>query len=443
MKIATRTGIAAVAAAIAAIVVVTIVSTVLFRLSLRARVDDQLVERSERAAILAAVGERVSVSELNETIDGARISVDGRTIEVGRLPEEGLPPIEGSGWRTVDADGEEWRLYAVTVSDVPAIGDVAIVEFVEPLGDVDERVRTLRRRTLTVAAVAAIGVGALGWLWGRRAARPLTDLATDASRIGAGPPDTWRVRSDSGTPEVDELAKALNANLDRLAEQTARTEEALQSARSFAAGASHELRTPLQSAMTNLDVALAAQPDQPEVTRARRELTRAAAALSAVRALSEVDLIGPDDFDDIDLAELADQAVAAVGARLGSVTIAGPDQLVARVWADGVRLAIENVLRNIAVHARSDDDSQHRPQVAITLESPATVIVDDDGPGIPDADRTRMLRRFERGSSDRDGSGLGLAFVDRVVAAHGGTVDLSDSPLGGLRVTLRLVPTSR
>ena len=66
------------------------------------------------------------------------------------------------------------------------------------------------------------------------------------------------------------------------------------------------------------------------------------------------------------------------------------------------------------------------------------VIVDDNGPGVPDASRARILERFERGESDQPGSGLGLALAAQVARAHGGDVTVGTSPDGGARVSLRL-----
>ena len=67
-----------------------------------------------------------------------------------------------------------------------------------------------------------------------------------------------------------------------------------------------------------------------------------------------------------------------------------------------------------------------------------TLQVDDAGPGIPPAERERVFDRFyRRGSGDEAGSGLGLAIVRSVAERHGAAVALGDSPLGGLRVTVR------
>jgi signal transduction histidine kinase len=70
----------------------------------------------------------------------------------------------------------------------------------------------------------------------------------------------------------------------------------------------------------------------------------------------------------------------------------------------------------------------------------ATVTVDDNGTGVPEADRLRVLERFERGAGS--GSGLGLAIAQQVAIAHGGSVTIQQGPLGGARVVLKLTPQS-
>jgi signal transduction histidine kinase len=88
--------------------------------------------------------------------------------------------------------------------------------------------------------------------------------------------------------------------------------------------------------------------------------------------------------------------------------------------------------------------------VRVTIDGgPATIrlIVDDDGPGIPEAERERVLERFYRvgggGAHAAGGSGLGLAIVAWVMDAHGGTVEVLAAPSGGTRVTLGFARPSR
>jgi two-component system sensor histidine kinase PrrB len=298
----------------------------------------------------------------------------------------------------------------------------------------------------------------MGWLFGRRAARPLTRLQHDAAAIGSSAPPALAVAERYGTPEVDEVAAALNASLADLGDAIERREEALAAARNFAASATHELRTPLQSAMTNLDVAMAGPESGPEsgpasaraesVGRARSELSRMATSLATVQALSQADLAQPEWFEPMDvsaLGDVADEVVSRASTNTDStidleVDPASSPPVTHPIWPDGVRLALDNVLRNALSHGRPADGGPGHISVRIDASTPPTVIVDDNGPGIDPDDAVRLLAPFERGSTSTPGSGLGLAVADRVARAHGGRVDILTSPLGGTRVCIFLGP---
>ncbi|MEL6983013.1 MAG: HAMP domain-containing sensor histidine kinase, partial [Actinomycetota bacterium] len=155
----------------------------------------------------------------------------------------------------------------------------------------------------------------------------------------------------------------------------------------------------------------------------------------ASSVLAEVDLVDHRSFDEVDLVEIVDQAIGAVGAGV-DVELSGPEQCVRSVWVDGVRLAVENLLRNAIGHGRPLDGGAG--VIAVTVTPTAQIIVDDNGPGIPLADRARILEPFERATTAGTGSGLGLAFVNRVAALHSGSVEVLDSPSGGTRIVLGL-----
>ena len=158
-----------------------------------------------------------------------------------------------------------------------------------------------------------------------------------------------------------------------------------------------------------------------------------AASLAAVRALTDAELADPTWFETLDLAELVDAVVAERRGEIAprtSTVDAGAD-VVIEGWADGLRLAIANIVRNALVHGRPADGSPARVRVEV---SDLGVVVDDNGPGVPDALRALILERFERGESDQPGSGLGLALAAQVARAHGGDVTVGTSPLGRWRV---------
>jgi two-component system sensor histidine kinase PrrB len=442
MRLATRTGLASFVAASITLLAVGALFRGYFATVLQERVDTQLRERAETAPILAAVADRLSQSELRTTLEGARVVSGDQTISLGLLPDDPLPVEITLGWSTARASGDRWRLYTVEVVDVPKPGDHALVQLVAPLGDVDARAMQLRRRVILVMALTSLAAGLVGYLLGKVATRPLTALRNDTGRIDHAEPSTWKIGTAYGSSEVDDVASTLNENLERLADETHRRGAALDAARAFAASATHELRTPLQSALINLDMARSGrvtESDRAEVLGlANDQLQRMAAALSAVRALADAEFADPSWFDEMDLADVADAAVADERRRVPHATVdiesTPPTTLTA--WRDGVRLAIANIVRNALVHGvPSDGGAQH---VVVSIVG-ATVIVDDNGPGVAPADRQRVLERFERGGGP--GSGLGLAIAQQVAIAHGGSVTVESSPLGGARVVLSLGST--
>ncbi|HEY7629040.1 MAG TPA: HAMP domain-containing sensor histidine kinase [Ilumatobacteraceae bacterium] len=439
MRLATRTGLAAFVGASITLLLVAALFRGSFASILRDRVDAQLKERAKTAPILAAVADRLAQSELRTTLEGARVQSDGDTIELGLLPADPLPERIEPGWSTARASGDRWRLYTVEVVDVPEPGDHALVQLVAPLGDADARAAQLRRQALLIVALTSVAAGLVGYLLGLVATRPLTALRRDTERIEDAQPETWHVGTSYGSVEVDDVAATLNENLNRLAEETRRRGAALESARSFAAAATHELRTPLQGALINLDIARSGRVDEDgraEVLGlADEQLQRMAASLGAVRALADSEFADESWFQEVDLADVADAAVADERRRVPNAIVEIESSSPATTWAwrDGVHLAVANIVRNALIHGVPAAGS---PAHVVVTVAGTTVTVDDNGPGVPAADRERVLQRFERGGGG--GSGLGLAIAQQVAVAHGGSVHITDSPLGGARVVMTL-----
>ena len=437
MRLATRTGLAAFAAATLSMLAIGAVFNRLLPQVLQERVDDQLIERADSAPIVAAVADRLARSELTATVEGARVLADGELIEVGLLPVDPLPPIGELGFETASADGQRWRLLTIEVVDVPRVGDRALVQLAAPLGDVDARTRELRRRLLAIGLLAAGLAGVVGYLLGRRATRPLSELRGDAVRIDDADPSTWTLATTYHSPDVDDLAGALNSSLSRLADESTNRRLALESARSFAASATHELRTPLQSALTNIDIAMSSLADEggkaEALEQAHHQLQRMASGLSAVRALADAEFAAMAWFVPADLAEVVEAVITEETRRVeADVTVTISPGPAVPLWRDGARLAVGNVLRNALVHGR---DRQGKARIAVDV-SGSTVTIDDSGTGIRPSERERVVQRFERGVSS-GGSGLGLAIAQQVTVAHGGRLDISDSATGGTRVVLR------
>ncbi len=141
----------------------------------------------------------------------------------------------------------------------------------------------------------------------------------------------------------------------------------------------------------------------------------------------------------LDLSELVREAVADTVPL--AVARGTKVELIADtpVPMNGDRAALIALVRNLADNAVRYSPPGARVELRVAPDGGVpTLQVDDAGPGIPPAERERVFDRFyRRGLADEPGTGLGLAIVRGVAQRHGATVALDDSPLGGLRVTLR------
>ena len=224
----------------------------------------------------------------------------------------------------------------------------------------------------------------------------------------------------SGANEVREAARAVIDMKNRL---TAFAEQRT----AMLAGVSHDLRTPL----TRLKLALAMMEETDDIKAARADLDDMSMMLDEYLTFARGE--EGDDPSDFDLAELVRDAAAGFGPH---VTVAGPD----RIMVNGRRLAIKRAVTNLISNAiKFATDTQ------ITLvDGPhaADIHVDDNGPGIAADLREDAFRPFmrldEARTQNTPGTGLGLTLARDTARAHGGDLRLSDSPLGGLRASLRL-----
>lgn len=303
-------------------------------------------------------------------------------------------------------------------------------------------VRALASRLALAGLGVLVLVGATGLALGGLALRPLERLRGTAERVASTRDLATRLPRGEGPEEVDALAGSLNAMLERLERSARRTEAALEDSRRFAADAGHELRTPLTSIKANLDVLARSTNLSARQRRimadVAREQGRLAALLDGLQRLARGDAAEAVPRERLDLADVVDAAVAHASARHPRAVIAfsGPDEVLIDGWADGLRLLVDNLLDNALRHGRPDG----RVEVTLALDGGAArLTVDDDGPGVPVADRQRVFERFARGAgATAPGSGLGLALVAQQAAVHGGAVTIEDAPGGGARVTVRL-----
>jgi signal transduction histidine kinase len=239
-----------------------------------------------------------------------------------------------------------------------------------------------------------------------------------------------RVPLPASDDELTRLAKTMNQMLNRLEESQGRQ-------RQFVSDASHELRSPVAAIRQEAEVTLA----HPETTTTK-EL--AAAVLDENLRLQRIvdDLLLLTSMDEgtaqletrpVDL----DDLVFEEAERLGSFSALKIDVAdVSEASVSGDRDKMERLIRNLVDNAARHASSSIR--LALHQEDGRVFLqVDDDGPGIPAAQREFVFRRFSRldGARDRShgGAGLGLAIVAEIASAHGGSVSTKQAPLGGAR----------
>lgn len=288
-------------------------------------------------------------------------------------------------------------------------------------------------RLLLAIPVALVLAGFTVWLIVGRALRPVEHIRRAVTEITSA--DLSRRVPEPGTAdEIGHLAGTMNDMLGRL-------DDAARRQRRFVADASHELRTPLAAIRTTLDVGLA-YPDKapwPVIAeRASQQSARLEELIEQLLLLARADERQLSQRrEPVDLAAMLKDTVAQLPAHQAEIDLrAGPGLTVI-----GDRGHLERLFRNIIDNALRYAASR----VVITATANghlAQIEIDDDGPGIPAADRTRVFDRFVRLDSSRERgtgtTGLGLAIAREIALAHQGEITLLERPGGGTRAVVTL-----
>ncbi|MFV1362120.1 HAMP domain-containing sensor histidine kinase [Mycolicibacterium elephantis] len=346
-----------------------------------------------------------------------------------------LPPLD-PGYADTYVDGVRYRVRTVDIPYYPGPMSVAVgATYDATIADINN----LHRRVIIICTLA-IGAATLGgWVLAAFAVRPFKRLAQQTGAIDAGDADPdIDVR---GATEAVEIADAMKGMLQRIWNEQDRTKAALASARDFASVSAHELRTPLTAMRTNLEVL--ATLDLPEEQRKEvvndviRTQSRIEATLSALERLAQGELSTSDDHVPVDITELLDRAAhdaMRVYPDLDVSLVPAPTVIIVGLPA-GLRLAVDNAIANAVKHGGAT-----RVQLsAVSSREGVEIAIDDDGVGVPEEERDVVFDRFSRGSTaSHSGSGLGLALVAQQAELHGGTATLTESPLGGARLLLKL-----
>ncbi|MBY0443334.1 MAG: HAMP domain-containing histidine kinase [Mycobacteriaceae bacterium] len=345
------------------------------------------------------------------------------------LPE--LPP----GYDDTSINGVRYRVRTV---DIPGPGPRSVAVGATYDQTISEA-SNYHRQVILICGFAIAAAVVFSWLLATFAVRPFKRLARQTRLIDAG--DAAPRVEVHGASEAVEIAEAMRGMLQRIWSEQNRTMEALASARDFAAVSSHELRTPLTAMRTNLEVL--ATLDLPEDQREEvlndviRTQSRIEATLTALERLAQGELSTQEDHVPVDITELLDRAAhdaVRIYPDLKVSLVPSPTCIIVGLPA-GLRLAVDNAIANAVKHGGATQVQLS----AVSSRSGVEIAVDDNGCGVPEAEREMLFERFSRGSTaSHSGSGLGLALVAQQAKLHGGTAVLEDSPLGGARLLLRL-----
>ncbi|UXY14329.1 sensor histidine kinase N-terminal domain-containing protein [Chitiniphilus purpureus] len=352
------------------------------------------------------------------------------------LPPPQRPPVfYRPAYYDAEYKGESVRMIALRqpVHEVSAAQTLVISVLVGETGEMRRAfarhmlVKTLWRQALLILLVIAIVLGAL-----HRGLQPLRNLSEEVSTRRED--ELAPFRAPGRPSELQPLVRALN-------QYVARIQRMLAARRRFFADAAHQLKTPLAVLRAQVELA-EREPELPGVRQRlatmRGSLEDASRGVVQLLALARLENERGDTLPllPLDLASAARQCAlewAPVSHRqrvdLGvqetvPVKILGNPQLLQELIGN----LIDNAIRYAGAGSTITLSTMQLGEQAI-------LIVSDNGPGIPEAERELVFQRFHRGSTARgEGSGLGLAIVAEIAARHQGRIILDETPGGGLTV---------
>jgi signal transduction histidine kinase len=263
----------------------------------------------------------------------------------------------------------------------------------------------------------------------RRALEPVREASTTAAAIGPARTDV-RLPEQAMPAEIVPLVHAVNQAFDRL-------EAGFRAQRDFTADMAHELRTPLAIMRARVD---SLEPG-PVRDALRTDLVNMTRTVSQVLDIAELESFVVGDAK-ADLHAVCAEAVgfmAPLAVDMSkTISLTGAE---GPVWVRGHAEALFRAVRNLV-----DNAIRHTPgggSIEVHVSADGVVRVIDDGPGVPEAERDSIFRRFwRRDRTQAESRGLGLAIVARVAETHDGSVTVDNLPGSGAVFTLRLRPVA-
>jgi two-component system OmpR family sensor kinase len=341
-------------------------------------------------------------------------------------------PQTAAGFRTLSADGQDWRIFTLNERD-------KTIAVAAPVNIRSDRATSMALRILVPVLATIPLYGLLIWLIVGEGMRPLVQIAAAIRRRA---PSSLEPLPQAGLPEeVAPMVSELNALLGRL-------REALEKQKRFTGDAAHELRSPLTALQMQLDrLERARSPEESREARAnlRAGMRRAGRLVEQLLTMARIDPeAAGESFAELDLAALAAQVAAELEPLAEAKRLQLRLEHMDPAHVRGQPQALYTLVRNVLDNAIRYTPTAGSVSISVRAEKNGILFqVDDTGPGIAPEERARVFDRFYRlPGSDAEGSGLGLAIVREIARTHGAEVSLGESDGGrGLRVVVRF-PTS-
>ncbi|MFC3229636.1 ATP-binding protein [Marinibaculum pumilum] len=314
--------------------------------------------------------------------------------------------------------------------------DDGLVEVLVQLENGVLRVRTQDKRVFSTTTYVVIlwMVGTslilmtIAVLFLRNQVRPLRRLASAAEAFGKGREDP--PVHPAGSTEVRQAAAAFLDMQERIRRHLSQRTDML-------AGVSHDLRTPL----TRMKLQLALMGDSEDIEALQRDVEEMERMVSGYLDFARGE--EGERIEEVDLGRMLDDLARISAGRPGaghgtarSIAVSHDPDLLLPLRPGAMRRCLENLVQNALRHGNRVAITARRDDTAIDIN------IDDDGPGIPEAQREAVFRPFFRldraRNPDTGGVGLGLTIARDVVRSHGGEIHLETAPQGGLRVAIRL-----
>lgn len=349
------------------------------------------------------------------------------------LPPAGLRADEGIMAYDAEMHGRRLR---VTVLTVPCGLGECSVKVAETTIKRDRLARDILIGSVLPQGLLAVLTLALVWYGVTRGLAPLARLSDEI--LERSPRDLRPINERGAPAEAKPLVAALNKLFDRV-------EEANRNQQRFLANAAHQLRTPLAGLQAHTELAMSQHP-VPEACRVELEYVHSATIRTArlanqLLALARAEPGGtrPTDSAQVDLRQIVEECAdewvhrsmardVDLGFDLAPGSVAGDPFL--------LRELLVNLIANAVEYTNPGDHVTIRTGIA---RGNTFMEVEDDGPGIPLAERERVLERFYRSpGTTGTGSGLGLAIVREIASAHGARVEIGDGA-GGRGCCVRLI----